>query len=343
MARSGLRMMPTSPSPSLKFRTAGFPRYGFKASLSDRAFPGCSAVKPAPGIPSSLLGLHRPFSRFRCGPSGLALSPSLAAPLRAAVREALASLPQGSLAPVRVMLSRSIIAYYDPIRRSREHAATSRPCRLYAAPSLCGSALATHETFPTFPAVLSTRAADPTPVGSRAFPVMLRPCDTRLPRVSTESPPTSLRLCQQYPTELVISALHRSRHAAARLFAQPSWLAPTRWDQVPPTAPSEDRVTPAFDGVRRRAPLGVRLEGRTGNSPSSGLSPDQFTAGSQAAQTSPAIRGRGYQRSHGCQHRAPSSPSSSRARPRARPAPDADCASVGIHTRNQGSRPRRWR
>src|SRR5437773_10235568 len=39
MARSGLRMMPTSPSPSLKFRTAGFPRYGFKASLSGRAFP----------------------------------------------------------------------------------------------------------------------------------------------------------------------------------------------------------------------------------------------------------------------------------------------------------------
>src|SRR5438067_12515891 len=29
MARTGLRMMPTSPSPSLRFRTAGFPRYGF--------------------------------------------------------------------------------------------------------------------------------------------------------------------------------------------------------------------------------------------------------------------------------------------------------------------------
>jgi hypothetical protein len=43
-------------------------------------------------------------------------------------------------------------------------------------------------------------------------------------------------------------------------------------------------VTPAFDGVHRWAPLGVRLEGRTGNLPSSGLSPDQFTAGSEAAQ-----------------------------------------------------------
>jgi hypothetical protein len=38
-ARSGLRMMPTFPLPSLKFRTAGFPQYGFKAGRSDRAFP----------------------------------------------------------------------------------------------------------------------------------------------------------------------------------------------------------------------------------------------------------------------------------------------------------------
>ncbi len=39
MARIGLRMMPTFPSPPLKFRTAGFPRYRFKAGLSDEAFP----------------------------------------------------------------------------------------------------------------------------------------------------------------------------------------------------------------------------------------------------------------------------------------------------------------
>src|SRR5438067_12457243 len=58
------------------------------------------------------------------------------------------------------------------------------------------------------------------------------------------------------------------------------------------TSPSEDRVTPAFDGVRRRAPLGVRLEGRTGNFPSSGLSPDQFTAGSEAARWETALKSR---------------------------------------------------
>jgi hypothetical protein len=49
-------------------------------------------------------------------------------------------LPQGSLAPVRVLLSRSISAYYDPIRQSRGHIATSPLGGLYAMPSLCGSA-----------------------------------------------------------------------------------------------------------------------------------------------------------------------------------------------------------
>ena len=39
MALIGLRMMPTFPSSPLKFRTASFPRYGFKAGISDKAFP----------------------------------------------------------------------------------------------------------------------------------------------------------------------------------------------------------------------------------------------------------------------------------------------------------------
>jgi hypothetical protein len=39
MALNGLRMMPLFPSPSLKFRTAGFPQYGFKADISESAFP----------------------------------------------------------------------------------------------------------------------------------------------------------------------------------------------------------------------------------------------------------------------------------------------------------------
>ena len=34
----------------LKFRTAGFPRYDFKAGLSDGAFPVFAPVKHAPGV-----------------------------------------------------------------------------------------------------------------------------------------------------------------------------------------------------------------------------------------------------------------------------------------------------
>src|SRR5262245_15919119 len=37
-ARTGLRMMPTFPRSPLSFRTAGFPRYGWKGGISDGAF-----------------------------------------------------------------------------------------------------------------------------------------------------------------------------------------------------------------------------------------------------------------------------------------------------------------
>jgi hypothetical protein len=39
MARTGLRMMPTFPSLPLKFRKAGFTRYGFKVGMSGGVFP----------------------------------------------------------------------------------------------------------------------------------------------------------------------------------------------------------------------------------------------------------------------------------------------------------------
>jgi len=164
--------MPTSPSPSLKFRTAGFPRYGFKASLSAETCPAISQVKPAPGIPCSTSGLSSAFAPGRVGMPCRALSPNASELPDAAVREAHASLPQGSLAPARVVLSHAIHAYSDPIRQSRRHATISRHGRLYAAPSLCGSASATRRTFPTFAAVLSSRAATPTPVGPLRRPVI---------------------------------------------------------------------------------------------------------------------------------------------------------------------------
>jgi len=46
MARIGLRMMPTFPWPPLKFRTAGFPRYGLKAGYRARPSPLPGLLSP---------------------------------------------------------------------------------------------------------------------------------------------------------------------------------------------------------------------------------------------------------------------------------------------------------
>ncbi len=131
MARTGLRMMPTSPSSPLKFRTAGFPQYGFKA--------GCQKV---------------PSREWRHVSRPLGLHPSFVLPLSACraphcVGEAVRSEPPrerlprstpGVLAPDWVVLSRSIIRLIDPIRPTRGHSALSLLRNLYALPSLCVSA-----------------------------------------------------------------------------------------------------------------------------------------------------------------------------------------------------------
>ena len=57
-------MMPTFPRPSLSFRTAGFPRYGWKAGISGGAFPRINQLKRAPGVHWLMFGLHPPFVHF---------------------------------------------------------------------------------------------------------------------------------------------------------------------------------------------------------------------------------------------------------------------------------------
>jgi hypothetical protein len=80
-------MMPTFPSSSLKFRTAGFPRYGFKAGISDKAFP-FGVVLTSIGwplsfvLPASLVGIP-------------VLCREDAARWSTSVRAASAALPQG--------------------------------------------------------------------------------------------------------------------------------------------------------------------------------------------------------------------------------------------------------
>jgi hypothetical protein len=88
MARTGLRMMPTFPSSPLKFRTAGFPQYGFKAGYQK--------------VPSREWRPRFAPSRFASLPRSAAFSLSCSAlcrrgcAFRTATRAADPALPQGS-------------------------------------------------------------------------------------------------------------------------------------------------------------------------------------------------------------------------------------------------------
>lgn len=95
MARTGLRMMPTFPSPSLKFRTVGFPQYGFKASMSGATCLRVVVVKPVPGIPTVARSLSSPFARGVHGHARRAQCPDRAVLQRAAVRGTLSPYPRG--------------------------------------------------------------------------------------------------------------------------------------------------------------------------------------------------------------------------------------------------------
>jgi hypothetical protein len=88
---------PLSPFPAtpLKFRTAGFPQYGFKASLSDGTFPDVDPVKPTPGIPFTALGLSASFVLSKSLPL-IPLSVGKGDGWNTAVRETNVPLPQGS-------------------------------------------------------------------------------------------------------------------------------------------------------------------------------------------------------------------------------------------------------
>src|SRR6267143_5161215 len=126
MARSGLRMMPTFPSPSLKFRAVSFPQYGFKVGMSDGAFPNDTRVARFASVLRALR-FHRRTPRTE---------PRDVARLSTSVRAAFTALPQGSslrpgfCSPGHHRLS-------DPIRPTRHLAALSLYDRLYATSLLC--------------------------------------------------------------------------------------------------------------------------------------------------------------------------------------------------------------
>ena len=273
MARTGLRMMPTFPSPPLKFRTAGFPRYGFKASMSDRAFLPVRFLKPAPGIRLRPCSLLLSFARFfhRRSPGSVSKTVE-ASTCRCA--GGLPSLPQGSLAPVRVVLSRSITAYYDPMRQSCRHAATSRLC-VYTQRLRCAGAprrparpsLLSLPCFPCMPSTLLRWSTVPSRCIRTMFPDFLELLPSRL----TTPPVSASNNRRGSPFR---SCIVRFMLRPACLPRPPGWL---RRDEVIGSSPRLLRyiVTPAFNAVRRRTTLGIRLDGRTGNLPSLGLSPNK--------------------------------------------------------------------
>jgi hypothetical protein len=192
----------TFPAPPLKFRTAGFPQYGFKPDfgrhlrhrIRRRLISGQESGHPAPTS-----GPHRGQAS---PPDEVGLAGSPNAPV------------QRPLARQRVMLSRQVFAYYGLIRASGPHppAYVLRPA---GAARPRGSQLLS--------AYPSSRAIGPTPadrplsldgVGGAvvlAFAV-IRPARHPQARASRFTPGS-------------VTRLHRSLHATARELAR---LAPTQ-------------------------------------------------------------------------------------------------------------------
>ena len=187
MARTGLRMMPTFPSPPLKSRTVGFPQYGFKASMSDGTFLIGTRLSLLPTCPHVRSVCRRP-AHTSVTAGSLGLSPGPSALPCAAVRRASAPLPQGSLAPARVMLSRAIIAYYDPMRRSRRHAAISllaytQRLRCAGAPRRpAGPSLLLLPCFPHMPSTLTRWPTVPSRCPHTVIPGFLEFLTSRQPQ-----------------------------------------------------------------------------------------------------------------------------------------------------------------
>ena len=141
-------MMPTFPRPSLSFRTAGFPRYGWKAGMWGSTFPHTGRLKPAPpGIHRLMCGLCLSFAHVETTSVSRTVSGETcdrAPPWRWG-----SPPPQGSSLLSELCFSNRH-HLIDPIRPTREHIAISPHGGLNAMPSLCGSAEATRGWFRAF-------------------------------------------------------------------------------------------------------------------------------------------------------------------------------------------------
>ena len=234
MARIGLRMMPTFPSSPLKFRTVGFPQYGFKASMSDRACRNRPFVKPLPGIRSSWSRWHRSFVRVpdRVLPGSESRTAGHSAYRRArGVRPATPGV-LGSGPSSVVSARHRLLRPHPPVSRARSaFAAWPLIHRAFAVRARLGDP----RDLPyfcccTFPACHRPYAGGSAPL-TRCCTGARCQASPSLERVATREVPSLPAILDGSQ----ISALHRSRYATARAFAcPPDWLRPDGVTCAPP-------------------------------------------------------------------------------------------------------------
>ena len=142
-----------------------------------------------------------------------------------------------------------------------------------------GAPEAIPETFPTFPAVLSRRAADPTPVGSSPPPVVLGRPIAGFPALGPSRHPQP-RLCQQSPAgayfDAASFALCCGRQACLAL------LAGSDAESLVLSLPSEDFCHPRFGPRASRSEDEGQARWANGKSPIVGTCTRPVTAGSEA-------------------------------------------------------------
>ena len=236
MARTGLRMMPTFPSPPLSFRTAGFPQYGWKAGYQVKPSRALLRLSLLPAYPSRHAVCHHPScspwrqvhpcsvsrtcarwstamrATFSLYPRGPRSEPGYAVPVHQRL-----SAPSASLAGTRRLHGP---AAYTP--RLRCAGAPRRPAR----PSLLSLSRC-----PCVPSTLRRWVRGPRPV----VPGPRCQASSSYHRVATHE----ARLCQQSPTGLRFRrCIVRVMLRPACLPSPPDWLRRdgTTWS---PTAPAE--------------------------------------------------------------------------------------------------------
>ena len=226
-----------SPSSPLKFRTAGFPQYGLKSRPFRASLPVSRLDAPSPTLGYVVLFLPSPWASARL----ITGSPS---PSRIGRHD-----PR-VLRSARVLMSTSIIA------TTTRSAGLPRPADFTGLAYTAGPVATDRPSFHcrTFRACRPPYAGGPVRV-SRCRPgrCQASPCPKRVAAHNAASA-SDTRRC-------LFTTLQGSLHAAARALASHPGLA------------SGYFVERAFRATRRRMALRSKLDGRTGNLPSPGLSP----------------------------------------------------------------------